>query len=634
MSTLCGIVHFDGRPVEEGQVRAMVEAAADRSPDGRGTWVLGNLGLGFGALHSVPVSSRSQQPLGDTATGLRIVFAGRVDNRGELRSLLESTGPAGFDDSDAALVLRSYLHWQEDLLSRIIGDFSLAIWDPKRQRLFCARDLIGARPFYYHQSQSSFYFATEIRQLLAVPEIPRRANEGMLGEYLMSRMANKRETQFEGVFRLPPATWLAVDQNGRLEHRQYWDPAAVPQVRHKREAEYAEHLRELLWEAVRARLTSDNPVGIQLSGGVDSSSVVAVAADLTRGRNVSCSDFEALSLVFPGWECDESDFISAVEGSSGLGAHRVVPEPESRGRYRLQVGRYFDYPDYPNGTMSDSLERVAHDKGIRVLLTGLGGDEWFQRPDLYLADLLRKGRWIAAAKWVRSLPQGSMIPFGSSPWFVDGISPLVPEGVRDLLRKARTADAGTAWINPDFARRNDLRERLRQRLDWRPFGDLARAGGLWAATQGFQVHAIEMEERSAASFHLELRYPFHDRRVVEFGLGLPPDQRWRHGLHKHVLRQTMQGLLPESIRQRSSKAEFSRVFVEALLVLGRDAFAELEIAEAGWVDGPTVLGMYDRVEQRYRSESSSRGPELWPLWSVFGAELLYREVFNRDASDD
>ncbi len=628
MSAICGIVHFDGRPVDEARVRAMVEAAGDRSPDGKSCWVQGNVGLGFGAFHDLPESSRCRQPLADPGTGLCVGFAGRVDNRKELRGRLESAGYRLRDGSDAELALLAYSCWQEGGLDEILGDFALAIWDQRQRRLFCARDLVGTKPFYYYKSQNSFFFASEIRQLLALPEIPRRPNEGMLGEYLVSRMASKRETQFEGVLRLPPASCLVVE-NGRVEEREYWDPTAVPAVRYNRDGEYVEQLRELLWRAVRSRLRSDSPVGIQLSGGVDSSSVVAVAADLARNTGVPSPGLEAFSLVFPGWDCDESGFIDAVADKTVIVTHRLVPEPADQGRCGQQVARYLDYPDYPNGAMSDPLEQAAHDRGTRVLLTGLGGDEWFQRPDLHLADLLRQGRFFAATRWINSLPDARWLPIKQHAAYVDGISPLVPESVKKRLRRHRLAAQTPPWIGRDFASRSDLVDRLRQPLDWRPFGDLARAGSFRAATQGFQTHAMEMEERSAASYHLDLRYPFHDRRVIEFGMGLPAEQRWRDGLHKHVLREAMRDHLPEIVRQRSSKAEFSRVFVGSLLAIGRRAFLNLAIAEAGWVEGEILVEMFDRMERRCRSEQVSQGPELWPLWSAYGAELLYRGVFNK-----
>jgi asparagine synthase (glutamine-hydrolysing) len=277
---------------------------------------------------------------------------------------------------------------------------------------------------------------------------------------------------------------------------------------------------------------------------------------------------------------------------------------------------------------------AAQERGVRVLLTGLGGDEWFQRPDFHIADLLRRGRVVEAVRWAQSIPATSWWPLRHHPLYAEGISPLIPESMKTRLRRQRSIAETANWIDRSFAGRNNLDDRLRQPLDWQPFGSLARAGGFRAATQGFQVHAMEMEERSAASFHLELRYPFHDRRIIEFGMGLPAEQRWKDGLHKYLLREAMQHHLPEKVRQRRSKAEFSRVFVEALLVLGRDAFTALGIAEAGWVDGTVVLEMYDRMERRFRGEDICQGSELWPLWSVFGTELLYSQVFNSPGSNE
>ena len=628
MSVIAGMYNFDGRPVDPGRLRRMTDAAADRAPDGGSTWVDGAVGLGHRMLHTTAESLNEQQPWADDKENLCLTFAGRVDNREELKDLLQNAGRVLRNNTDAELVLQSYARWQEDCPRWILGDFAFVVWDPRQRKLFCARDLVGVKPFYYHASDSSFVWASELRQLLALPEIPRQPNDGMVGEYLLSAVRNREETLFEGIMRLPPANCLSV-QPGRIRTWTYWEPGAVASVRYRRDEEYAEHLHALLCDAVGCRLRSHRPVGVQLSGGVDSSLVVAVAQALhTRGR-AACPGVEAFSLVFPGWDCDESPFIDDVVAKTGVASHRLVPRPQTLSWYESQVRRYFDVPDYPNGTMSDSLEELARERNIRVMLTGLGGDEWFQGSEYHCADLLRTGRLPSLVRHLRSISDRPVFPIRRSPLVTDGILPLVPESAKAAYRSLRSGGGLPGWINADFAERNSLTDRVRAQRDWKRFRSYASAGLYFAATQGFQTHAIEMEDRSAAGFHLDLRYPFHDRRIIEFGLGLPPEQWRRDGLRKVVLRNAMRDALPDTVKDRRSGAEFSSVFARALKAVGRQPFESLGIASAGWVDGEQIVCMHDGMLENFRNGDARFREHLWSLWHILGLELWFSGIVDR-----
>ena len=242
---------------------------------------------------------------------LCLTLDGRVDNRDALRSAIEARRFPLRSDTDAELVLRAYQCWGEQCPQYIIGDFAFVVWDGRKQRLFCARDILGMKPFYFYTNARLFLWGSELRVLFEEPAVPREPNEGMVGEYLANRISSKEETLFRGIMRLPPAHSLIVRPN-LLSKVRYWDLEPQRSIRYKTDQEYCEHFLAIFREAVRCRLRSNGGVGAALSGGVDSSSVVCMAQWLYQNSMVVNTSFETFSLVFPGQHCDESEYIQEV----------------------------------------------------------------------------------------------------------------------------------------------------------------------------------------------------------------------------------------------------------------------------------------------------------------------------------
>jgi asparagine synthase (glutamine-hydrolysing) len=259
----------------------MTEIIGHRGPDGAGYWLDGPVGLGHRMLHTTPESLQEQQPFPNETGNLCLTLDGRVDNRDELRVALEARGKKVRTDTDAEIVLRAYECWDEECPKHIIGDFAFVIWDRPNQRLFCARDPLGLRPFYYYSDDRTFLCGSEPRPLFEDPTTRREPNEGMIAEYLARAITDQEETLYRGVFRLPPAHVLSV-QPGRLRKARYWDIDPVRKIRYRTDEEYAEHFSDIFKVAVRCRLRSQGPVGAYLSGGLDSSSVVGVVQSLYR----------------------------------------------------------------------------------------------------------------------------------------------------------------------------------------------------------------------------------------------------------------------------------------------------------------------------------------------------------------
>ena len=630
MSGIAGIYNKNGQDVNPDLLARMTNAIAHRGPDGTGKWIGGPVGFGHQMLATTPESLHEKQPLCDDTGNLCLTFDGRIDNREEIRASLKANGIRLRTDTDAEMALAAYACWGTSCPNRILGDFAFAIWDSRKQQLFCARDILGMRPFYYYTDSRTFLFASELQQLLKIPSVPREPNEGMIAEYLVSAVSNKKETLYKGIFRLPPAHFLIITAH-RVHMERYWDIDPSKEIRYRSDEAYADSFLEIFKEAVRCRMRTHRRVGAQLSGGLDSSSIACMVQSLIQNGDISKNGFETFSMVFPGWRCDESVYINAVNQKWKIKSNALNPRPPERPWYEAQVARYQDIPDYPNGSISDAMEEQARETGFKVLLTGLGGDEWFTGSCYHYADFLKQFKFLSLVREARhEFGRDALMPLPANPLFKWAIKPLVPVNIKQKIKRLlNVPQNGPAWLDPAFVRSVNLNERINSEIDWHRFASFSQADQYTASTRGFQTHGIEMEERSAASFGLELRHPFHDRRLLEYGMALPEEQRSQANQRKLILRRAMQEYLPEIVLHRHTKAEYSEVFVKALKVQGGERmFDSLSIADAGWVDEKEIKSMYKKLDQPGTKNHEELSKNVWPLWHVFGIELWFNRVFE------
>jgi asparagine synthase (glutamine-hydrolysing) len=631
MSGIAGIYNLDGRPADRTRLQRMADAMAHRGPDGLSCWLHGPVGLAHAMLHTTPESLRETQPLQDDAGALRLILDGRVDNRGELRAALQSKGLPPRSDTDAELVLRAYACWGEDCPRHILGDFAFALWDETTRTLFCARDALGIKPFYYYAGQHAFVFGSELRQLFEGADIAREPNEGMIGEYLANAITSREETLYRGILRLPPAHWLRVQQ-GKLQLRRYWDIDPARAIRYRTDAQYAEHFMEIFAEAVRCRLRSQGGVGAELSGGLDSSSVVCMVQSLVRTGAAEGADVETFSLAFPGLPCDESAYIEEVVRKSGARSKVLPPHAPGPSCHEAYVRRHLDFPGYPGNYMWDSIRHALSDKGYRVLLTGLGGDDWLAGADFYYVELLRRLKFRDLLGRARRDATENGIGGAAADFYLElreDLLPLLPPAMLQAVRTALGRAGVPAWIRPQFARRGRLRERLEKKPDRHRFENRAQRDHYRLLNSGYLVHSFEYDDRPAAGAGFEMRHPFHDRRMVEFALALPPDQLWREAQSKFVLRQAMRGILPERVRQRQTKADFSHSVASAFQALGGEAlFDTLAPEMADRVDAAQLRTICRRMMRLYAQGDEAYSDNIWPPWMAFGVALLYKTIFR------
>lgn len=578
MSAIAGLYRTNGELVDRHDIERMVSALAHRGPDGTGVWTGGPAGLGQAALWTTPESRCERLPLANGTGDIVITANARLDNRRELIATLAITGRSGVDIGDGELILRAYERWGDDCAPRLIGDFAFAIWDNRSQTLFCARDHVGVKPFYYHQAPAAFLFASEIKALLTSPMVPYRLNRLRVADHLVGLFDDRASTFYRDIYRLPAGHTLTASR-AATRIRSYWSLDPTREILLGSDEAYTDLFRECFTEAVRCRLRSSHPVGSLLSGGLDTSSIVGMARQI-RG-SAADGNLDTFTAIFPGLpaadlrKIDERVFVDAVVAQGGLEPHYVRGDLLSPLTDVERVLWHLDeaYPA-PNLYLHWALYGAARDRGVRALLDGIDGDTTISHGLEYLADLTRAGKLPTLANELRALSRRYHVGLRRLLWEY-GVQPLLPAFVhygRRLLRRRGVPPwmAETA-IKPEFARSVGVVDRVEasERRQWQPARS-AREAHWRGLNSGLIPYALEMADKAAAAFGVEPRYPFFDRRLMELCLALPPDQKLREGWPRMVMRRAMSGVLPEEVRWRSSKANLAPNFRRRLLEQDRD----------------------------------------------------------------
>lgn len=609
MSGICVYFRRDGSPVDDDALERMMEAAHHRGPDGARQWKHECVGLGHLQMCTTPESEYERQPTFDEETAVCLAFDGRVDNRDELIEQLSLSTFETVPITDSILVLRAYSRWGADCVERLVGDFAFALWDQRARRLLCARDAIGVRPLYYVLTPRFFAAASGLPELFTCGGVSKAINEAMVGEYLSVGIHSQGETLYRDVQRLPPGHLMSVDTNGICISR-YWKPERIDELRLS-DDEYAERFRFLFRQAVLACSRSNRALAADLSGGLDSSSVVCMLAALERD-GVLQQQFETFTLTFPGLGCDETDYAGAVVQRWGCEWTHVPLEPAPMVDYHERARRYQDFPGYPNGTSEIALQQLGRNN-IRVSLRGVGADEWLGGASDFdrSFDLARQLQLAAALKEFGEVTPDrlakSVSRLGSQ--LLRGIKFDRP---RCFIRRRRLPP----WIKRDFERRIGLVSRqVADPIVVQGWG-LSRHARLLRGTSAWRAHALELEERVAATEGVEFRHPFLDRRLVEFMLALPEQQCRVGRTGKVILRTAMADLLPDVVRLRQTKADFSHLFRRTLMSAPvRRWFDQQSVARSEWVDAELARVQFEFYCQESVPES------MWSLWMLYGIDI-------------
>jgi asparagine synthase (glutamine-hydrolysing) len=620
MSGLAGVRWFDEqRRAVAADVGPMLCWLAHRGPDGLSASVSGPCAMGVARFVATPDARGERQPLA-TASGLLVAFDGRLDNREKLCAALGLD--AGEVVGDGVLVARAWQKWGLATLERMLGDFALAVWDSHRRELFLARDVFGLRPLFYRQHRGAFWWASELQALARLGEA--RVNEGMAGEYLADMIRSETETLVDGVLRVPRASVLTLGPEGERRVVRYWTPHVGQLRRFRRPEEAAEQCRALLAIAVRARMRSDRPIALMLSGGLDSSLIAAESARLMRAGVAPA--VEAFTLSSPGHPSDDTPY--AREVADHLRLPLVVCErAEAAWTPIVEDARQsLDLPQPPNAVAARPLNDALLARGFRVCLNGIGGNEWFSGYHFACADQLRRGQWFRMLRRMRACRREN-----PSYCAIDDLRLALwlqlPSPIKRRLRRLMGLPRIPAWIRPELAHRTHLVERLRRPRETVSLPSIELRLIFEAATSADQMFFTEYAERLNARIGCEERSPFLDRRLVEWALSLPHDQRWNDDEGKTVLRRAARGVLPARIVQRGRGPDFSYQTADGLARLGgKPLILAIARERADWVD-PDVAGtLWDRMTGDADREGHDSGYYAWVLWLLVGTHLAARAI--------
>jgi asparagine synthase (glutamine-hydrolysing) len=547
---------------------------------------------------------------------------GFLDNASELGAALEA--PAGASPEE--VLAGGWRRWGPGLLPRLRGDFTLLLWDAERGEGLLARDQLGARSLFLHDTAGPLSFACEIRHLLAL--LPRRPPPDPVSVAHWLALSNRpgSATLYAGIRRLDPGAMLLLDRDGVREER-YWTPRFSEPL-DEREPQLAERMRTAIERAVRRRIDPGAPTGMLMSGGLDSASVAAVAAGQAPGR------VAAYSGVFPEHPAvDESELVEELRGILNLPG--IIAEVRAGGLLAsaLEAVRAWDVPPLGWGDFwALPLLRAAAGEGVRVVLDGDGGDELFGTRAYLLADRLRAGHPLEALGLARELPGAAYGPARRevarmvAEMAVAGALPYRPH---ELLRRPLARRDPPTWL-----RRTAARDLLASDdpLAWKRLeGPRWWANIAHGLTRGIEEAGVfEQRRRRAATAGLEARHPLLDLDLVELGLRQPPAATFDRNRNRPVLRAAMAGLLPDSVRLRPGKAWFDSLIVDCLTgpdgVAVRRLLTDPGAALGAYVDPHGVAReLFD--SDRLRREQPFRW--MWQVWRLLSIACWLRAQADR-----
>lgn len=570
MNEIAGKYQLDGAPIPREQVKRMLDAVASWPADREGIRQEGAIGLGTRQFFITREDALESLPL---QVGPFVLTAdARIDNRLQLiREFSLGSDDADPSISDGYLILKAYEKWGEDCPDHLIGDFAFAIWDARACRLFCARDAMGVRPFYYCHAPGKFFaFGTTIGMVLQGSDgVDTGLNELKLGLLMVLDYTDRENTLRKNIMRLPGGHCLTLGREN-FSIRRYWDLEKVKEISLASDSEYAAGMRDVFFEAVRCRLRSAYPVGAQLSGGLDSSSVFCTASRLLDATSsTQIGQLHAFSVVFPNLlktnsSIDENKYQQAVIDSCSNAIHHRV-SGENRNVLHKDLWS-FEQPILAHSHYFDeAVFEGAEQFGVHVILTGQDGDTVIFAGLTYLAELLKKFRLIEFIRQGYCLSRKYSTKLSRVIWRL-GIAPFL-NYIRTIRSSQRINPEGFEGsyplINRDFADRIGLWAAIwRNRMTRRVFKNIgaSRHIHLAAVTDGLWAFVLENIDYASRSHRIESRHPFFDRRVVEYSLALPTNQKLYNGVTRFVMHNAMRGIIPDAVNERMKKANLSAGF--------------------------------------------------------------------------
>jgi len=548
MCGIAGIVRLgkdslEGKPVLDRELRDMCAAIVHRGPDDDGFYCGAEAGLGMRRLSIIDLGS-GHQPVWNEDRSVCVVFNGEIYNFQELRSQLRGRGHVFATGTDTEVIVHLYEEHEQRCVEYLRGMFGFALWDTRRKRLLLARDRIGIKPMFFAEAGGRLLFASELKSILQLPDVERRLNWSSVSHLFTFLTTPPAESIIEGVHKLEPGHFLTAGPGRAPIIERYWSPRFTPDYGRK-ELYFVDRVRELLAESVRLHMVSDVPVGAFLSGGIDSSAVVATAAAL------SSTPLKTFSIGFKEPDYNELGHAALVAAKFATDHHELTLGPDALDQLK-NLAWHLDEPFGDCSAIPTYMVSKLAAQSVKVVLSGDGGDELFGGYEKYIVEQReRKARFLPAP--ARSL--------------LGSLGRAMPEGMRgrnflrhhSLPAAERYLDASTLFRHDEMQKlfQPEFAKLLSPMEPWRSRTASLESGGHWLSNiQGLDIgnylplDILTKVDRMSMAHSIETRVPLLDHKLVEFALTIPPEMNLRHGTTKYVLKRAMKGILPERIIHR------------------------------------------------------------------------------------
>lgn len=613
MSAVVALVNLNGDPVAASSLRRMLAVLSHRGTDAGSVFALENAGLGHALRVTTPESRYEQLPLRSKESGIVLTCDARIDNRIELAKELGLQGENLAEIPDSVFILKAFERWGRNCVGRLLGDFVFAVWDPKTRELFCARDPLGVKHFYYcYRPGSVLALASESKALFTLEGVGSEIDRERIGHFLTLNFDDRESTFFSGIRRLPAnSTMLLTDSAMRVEY-DYWWPKSTRKSKLKESEEYTAEFKNLFQQAVVSRSRSAGPVSAMLSGGLDSSSIACVANQFLLGDGRG--SLKTFSAVFPTISerfkrIDERHFMKSVVEFSKCESEFVNCDDNDPLADIEEMTWHLDQPvGVCNLYIDWNISRAANRAGSGILLSGVDGDSTVSHGYEELGRYVRRLRLLKMLGEVRGLRRNMpSAAHGYKSLFWDlGFCAAFP-ALEAMFAKMINRGAGANYghqapiadvLNPSFRRLCRIDGATRKSDEsFQSSGDEIVDNHWQGLTGGLMSFSLETNELSTQAFGIEERFPFCDRDLIEFCISLPDGQRIRNGWTRSIFRHAMAEILPEDVRWRRSKASLSPGVRLNFLKYGAWRLERLLNNESGlideFVDVPTVKSLYE-----------------------------------------
>ncbi len=610
MCGICGIINYDKKSVLENDLKIMMKKIKHRGPNDEGVFLHNNIGFGFVRLSIIDLSSAGHQPMQDETARFTIVFNGEIYNYIELREELIQQGISFSSLTDTEVLLKMYITYGAACLDKLNGMFSFVIYDKESAEVFAARDRFGVKPFYYYETNDSLVFASEIPAILEVYGRKNKPNHSMIFDYLaFNRTDHTENTFFEGIKKLQHGHSMTLKQ-GKMTIQKWYDLKSHLTQQQGDEEIY----KALLIDAVRIRLRSDVPVGVCLSGGIDSSAITSIIA-----QELNTPEVNTFSAVYSSDnKVDESKFINLYK-SLLPNMHSVIPTAEMLLENLQEFINIHAEPIPSTSAFAQYCVMQLAQKHVTVTLDGQGADEelggYHYFFGFYFKDLFCGFKWITLIREIKAYlhVHKSLYGIKTMIYFLLPTALKTKTGIRhrgffdkDFV-KGITTNNQSVIVNDLYASKN-LKAALLNHFEFK------------------LEHLLKWNDRNSMAFSVESRTPFLDYRLVEYSLSIAPEYIIKNGITKSILRDSLKGILPEKIRTRQDKvgfatpqdewfrqAEFKKLIEE---VLSSESFKNRRIIDV------------EKAQTLYKRHLKAEINISKDIWKWVHLELWFRTYFD------